>query len=134
MTEEPGVMLTISIDRIIDSLQELSDQDEQRRLWLSTGANGAEVSSFVEAVERLFTDSGLSYELERASRAKRGGRDPGPDQPVFDERTDSLFGRLLWLTTKIDANRPPHELIDDPVMEQIRVQASDLLTAMASLR
>ena len=56
-------MSTVDSQSVRDALRELGSVEEQRRLWLSTGSNGAEVSSFSEAVEQLYTDTGLSDAL-----------------------------------------------------------------------
>ena len=121
----------VNIDRILDALRELSDELEQRRLWLSSGAGGAEISSFTEAVEALFTDSGLSHSLEQEWRSARGGRaEFGVIKPVFDKRTDSLLERLDWLISKVDLGLAPAKLIDSAEMKQVRSQASDLLTIL----
>jgi hypothetical protein len=124
----------VDLDIILAALEELSNRDEQRRLWLSSGVGGADFSSFTEAVETLFSDSGLSVELERDFRDKRGGRPPASHPPIFDKRTDSLFGRLDWLLTKVDNRLPPEELIADPRMEEVREQAVELLAALAPFR
>ena len=52
----------MDIDLIIDGLNELSDINEQERLWLSDGMGGKEVSSFDEASERIFSDSRFTFE------------------------------------------------------------------------
>lgn len=123
----------VYVDHVIASLKELSDITEQKRLWVSSGANGAEFSSFVEAIERLFSDSGLLHELHRGWRAKRGGRAETVQQPpVFNKRIDSLFERLHWLASKVDESLAPESLIALPEMEQVRCQASELLQALAS--
>lgn len=124
----------MSLENIIWSLEELSDRNEQLKLWLSTGADGAEVSSFAEVVEVLFTDSGLSHELETGWRAERGGRPASPRAPIFDERTDNLFGTLSSLVSRIDVGAPPVDIINDGRMDQVRRLASELLIALEPFR
>ena len=57
----------VNIEHVRWALEELSDEREQVRLWLSDGSAGKEVSSFVEAQCILFDDSGLGYALETNS-------------------------------------------------------------------
>ena len=47
-----------------EALLELSNEDLQRQLWLSDGANGKLVSSFDEVQCRLFDDSGVGHDLD----------------------------------------------------------------------
>ena len=70
----PSVAAKLSIHLVIESLRELASEDEQRRLWLSDGTNGADVSSFIEAQAGLFNDSGLGDRLERGEAVFGDGR------------------------------------------------------------
>lgn len=65
-------VMRVHSELILWALEELSREDEQRRLWLSTGENGAAISSFAEAICQLFDDSGLSDELDWSWRQERG--------------------------------------------------------------
>ncbi|MGE4409744.1 MAG: hypothetical protein AB7D33_04130 [Sphingobium sp.] len=106
--------MAIPIDResVRAALAEWASEGEQRRLWLSDGANGAEVSSFSEARESLFTDTGI--DLDRG-------------HVVFDATADAKLKKLDALISQIDANREPSQIIADPQMREIRVLASSLL-------
>jgi hypothetical protein len=100
--------------RVRDVLEEWASESEQRRLWLSDGSNGSEVSSFVEACEGLFTDTGLGRELDRR-------------RTVFNFQADALLVELAVALSKIDANRRPSEIIADGNMEAVRLLAGRLL-------
>jgi hypothetical protein len=106
----------IPIDRarVRDSLAEWASEDEQRRLWLSDGANGAEVSSFSEAWEGLFTDTGLGSDLDRG-------------RVVFNASTDAMLQKLDTLISRIDAERTPDQIIADIKMREVRLLAASLL-------
>lgn len=86
---------------VIGSLQELSDRSIQERLWCSLGA--PEVSSLEEAVERLFTDSGLGMLLEKR-------------QSGYGGDTEYALAVLRTQVRKINARRSPSAIIDDPEM------------------
>jgi|APFEC2959095171_1045051.scaffolds.fasta_scaffold09428_1 hypothetical protein len=100
--------------RVRDVLQEWASESEQRRLWLSDGANGSEISSFIEAREGLFTDTGLGSELDKR-------------RTVFNVQADALLVELDTVLSKIDAYRRPNEIIADDKMEAVRVLADRLL-------
>ena len=57
--------MTRVVDELVeDALRELSDEATQTRLWQAS--EGPEVSSLVECTSRLWDDSGLATELDRA--------------------------------------------------------------------
>jgi len=95
------------INNVFECLQELGDIEIQRRHWNSTGQDGEEVSSFIEAIECLFTDTGLGSALEKG----RSG---------LDEQTVKTFDELLRVLMKINDDRLPNEIINDPAMEAVR--------------
>lgn len=104
----------IDRERIIDALEEWSSEAEQQRLWLSTGENGAEVSSFNEAREQLFTDTRLGDQLDRSRR-------------VFGDPVDEGLSKLHALIGRIDAYRSPAEIISDARMGEVRALAARLI-------
>ncbi|MGE4409754.1 MAG: hypothetical protein AB7D33_04180 [Sphingobium sp.] len=106
--------IPIDRERVRDSLKEWASEEDQRRLWLSDGANGAEVSSFVEARESLFTDTGLALDLDRG-------------RIVFDSTADAMLKKLDMLISQIDANQAPNQIIADDQMREVRQLASTLL-------
>jgi hypothetical protein len=105
----------IGHDLIRDALTELSDATEQQRLWTSTGP--PEVSSFDEAVERLYTDSGLDLALD-------------DDREVYGEEIDGKLRRLAALLRKIDGRRPPLEVLRDPLLLRVRRDAAEIRRAI----
>jgi len=107
------------IDRyaVYESLSELGSIHEQRRLWLSTGANNSEVSSFSEAVERLFTDTGLGNALD-------AGVSGYPDFIV------TRLKELEALLKSVDYHKGPLRTIEDRSMSLVRKLATEILRTM----
>lgn len=113
MTRRPWV----GHQAVLEALVELADEELQRRRWLAT--SGPEVGSLVEAICQLINDSGLGLVLEA------GGQAYGSE---IDERLAAL-GRVLQ---RLDAGRPPAELLEDPAMVQVRQQAAEIVRALAA--
>lgn len=103
---------------ILECLRELSDQDIQRRLWLSSGG---EISSFTEAVEQLFTDSGLRDQLGT------GETGLGIDVEASLLALDAQLGT-------VDRHKEPGALIDSPSMRKVRELASASLRLISAHR
>jgi vacuolar-type H+-ATPase subunit E/Vma4 len=106
-----------NMDRIRDLLREWASEQEQRRLWLSEGLNGAEVSSFSEARECLLTDTGFGLEKDRG-------------RAVVDNEFTAMLRRFEELLATIDENRAPNDIIADPKMRDVRLLAKQLLAAL----
>ncbi len=117
-------------ERVLDCLAELSSREEQERLWLSTGAHGAEVSSPVEAICSLFDDSGLGDALDWAWRQREGGREVS-DEPVYDVQIDQRIRALGELLRKLPTGSP-QQVIDSPVMAEVRTAAAQILSELES--
>jgi hypothetical protein len=107
-------MHTVNKKMIVEGLRELSDRAEQRRLWLSTGG---EVSSFTEAVEGLYTDSGLTFALER--------RTTGLGTMAEDALLD-----LSAALRKVDRRLDPETLIETEAMARVRRLAESALSLL----
>ncbi|RYG88228.1 MAG: hypothetical protein EON59_05085 [Alphaproteobacteria bacterium] len=107
----------VNVERVRWALEELSDQGEQVRLWLSDGSAGKEVSSFVEAQCHLFDDSGLGDALERNSTG-------------LGEQIESQLVLLGTLLRRIKSSRAPQEIISDPLMSRVRAVAAEALKAL----
>jgi len=110
-------MSTIDRQSVYDALCELGNIDEQKRLWLSTGANGAEVSSFSEAVEQLYTDTGLSDAL----LCGRTG---------LSQELNERFRKLNELLKTVNHRHGPSRTIDDPAMIDVRLLANEILQTL----
>jgi hypothetical protein len=108
----------VLVGHVREALRELSDEQYQRRVW--TGQSEREMSSFIEAVEYLYTDSGLSDELDRGN-------------PVFGTAIDDRLRGLGDALGKLDNNRSDIELIDDPAMQPIRDSAAAILRSIEGL-
>lgn len=111
-------MALIDRDAICDPLRELSDVESQRQLWLSDGSQGKDVSSFSEAVEQLFTDTGLSDILRS-----------GPTG--LGDSADAILKSLEVILLKVDTHHGPAQTIEDPSMEEVRAMASQLLSILS---
>ena len=82
-------------------------------MWLSSGKNGL-VSSFTEAVEMLFTDTGLGDALRK--------RQTGLGAPA-----EAALLRLDGAWRKVDPFMSPDLVIDSPQMAEVRASASSAL-------
>lgn len=102
----------IGHELVQDALTELRDETYQRRVW--TAAEGPEVGSLTEAVARLYDDSGLSD-------AFRAGRN------VYGPHVDGSLREFSRLLRKIDAHRAPEEILQDPLLEEVRRRAGSIL-------
>ena len=96
-------------------LEELASRKEQERLWLSDGSSG-EVSSFTEVICQIF-DGGVTSELDSGKIA----------EPIF-----ALFRKLDALAKKIPEDDLPQEIIDHPLMTDVRAISSELLEELRS--
>jgi hypothetical protein len=103
------------IREIIEALEELSDVEAQKRLWVNGGPEG--VSSFTEAICGVFDDGGVTRALESGELAQR-------------PKLQKLFEQLDALVGKVDEGRPPDQIIQDPEMAVIRDVASQLLSEL----
>ena len=83
-----------------------------------TAARGPEISSFTEAACRLFDDSGLGAALEKR-------------QAIFGRAIDANLHRLNALVGRVDDLQTPQSIIDDPLMEEIRMLCRDTLDRLA---
>jgi hypothetical protein len=103
-------------DLVTSSLEELTDRDFHERLWF--GKIPGMVGSYVEAVEGLFTDSGLSDALKEG--------------PVYSAEIDDLFGVLSKQLRAVDEDQYLPELIADPAFARARETAQSIRDALAS--
>lgn len=101
---------------IMECLKELGDRKLQESLWMGRTPN--KQSSFVEAVEGLFTDSGLGDELRKC-------------QTGFSDEVNAKLHELEQQLEKVDGQGGPAKVINDPAMLRVRDLASialELLT------
>ena len=110
--------MRVLVKLVREGLWELSDLTFQRRVW--TGRGGADVmGSFEEAVETLFSDSGLGDELERGRQ-------------VFGGAADGELRALDSLLLRIDTHRDPMDIINDPLMAEVRARAAAILDLVSA--
>jgi hypothetical protein len=100
--------------RVRERLDELARIEEQRRLWLSTGEDGAEVSTPVECCCTLFDSSGLGCALDR-------GENPYP--PAIMEK----FRKLDQLLKSVDMDQDDEDVMNSPAMVPVRSLAAEIL-------
>lgn len=104
------------METVCVGLRELADVDFQRRVW--TGQSlPQEYSSFVEAVETVFDDSGLQPDLDRG-------------RPVFSDEIDAELRELGTLLKRVKVDRTANEIIDDPLMYEVRRRASAIYSML----
>jgi len=109
-------MSWLNIKLVIECLRELSDHRLQSKLWTSDGSS--DVSSFTEAVEQLFTDSGLQERLDSKGT-------------VFSDIIDQKIRDLDHLLQKIE-NRSSADVLTNPIMTDIRKRSSEILIMIES--
>jgi hypothetical protein len=107
----------IQIDKTIDALDELSNVELQRRRWNFN--DQGEMSSFVEARESLFDDSGLGDEIEKG----RSG---------LTTQTVAALAALSAALQEVDPDRSPNEVIDSQAMSRVRELAGEALELLRS--
>ena len=109
-------MSAVYIDQVRASLEELSDAEYQSRVWTGRGG-GNEMSSFVECVERLFSDSGLGDALEAGDT----GLGPAANEQLVT---------LRRCVARIDGGQEPDALIAHSRMRLVRERAAAILRAI----
>ena len=102
-------MKHLNRDLIFECLRELGDRELQERLW--TGKIHGKQSSFEEAVEGLFTDSGLEGELRKGTTG-------------FSVDLVSKLKELDGELSKVSAHGIPAKIIADPAMFHVRELAA----------
>lgn len=100
---------------VIDALTELADVNTQRDFWIN-GRGGQ--SALAEAVETLFTDSGLSELLEDGVIAF---------SPIIDQKLKLLD----VLVAEVPGTHSPSEVVNDERMLPIRELSRELLNLIS---
>lgn len=101
----------IYVEDVLNGLNELSSKKLQERLWLSDGPNG-DVSSFDEAICRIFDDGGVTRAME---------------SQALPANLLSIFERLNTLIDKVPNNIHPKNIIEDPGLREIGTVAKSIL-------
>ena len=100
-------------EQVRESLAELADEHVQRRLWTSPESP----ADFIECICELFDDNALGDALDAGDQ-------------VFSADADSYLREIRTLAKRIDATRTPEDVINDPLMAEIRVVATKTLAAV----
>lgn len=99
---------------LIESLEELSDRDFQERIWANKDNPNGYIASFTEADINVFDDAVVIDPLREG-------------EILFDQKVTKALWELHTATAAIDDNRPPEEIINDPLMEIVRQKAARVL-------
>jgi hypothetical protein len=103
---------------VLQALSEIADRRFQERVWLS--AEGPEIGSLIEAVNRLFDDSGLGDVLGKGT--------------VFSAEVDELLTELDRLVVPLtEEHQNPAALLKDSRLARIRELAASALFAIVRL-
>jgi hypothetical protein len=94
---------------ILECLNELSDRELQESLWM--GRIPDQQSSFEEAVEGLYTDSGLADELSKGTTG-------------FSTEVETKLHELQRQLAKVQAKGEPTKVTNDPAMPSVRYLAA----------
>ncbi len=104
-------MSSINPTLIRKALQELSSAEIQRAIWLPN--TPGQMSSYTEAIECLFTDSGLNLALAK--------------NEIASAEVLQILRELDHATSSFDRSRGPAEIIADPQFVIISGLCSKLL-------
>jgi hypothetical protein len=113
-----SAMSKINKQSVIWALEELSNLEEQKRLWLSDGSSG-EVSSFVEAISGVFDDGGVSKAL---------------DSNELPQELENRFRELSKHIDMVPQSAPPLEQIEHPAMLEIVRISRELIELIAKVQ
>ena len=109
----------MNIDVLKWSLQELSDKELQENLWL--GKIDGKMSSFSEAVCRVFDDSGLDIALKSKAQC--------------NSISTAAIAKLLELGQLVDnvsGMMSPEDILSHPLMNQIRKVSGESLELLSN--
>lgn len=115
MSDDYAVLKNI----LVESLEELSDHDYQERIWTNKDNPNGYVASFTEAVINIFDDAVVINPLREG-------------EILFDQTVTQALWELHDATTAVDDNRPPEEIINDPLMKIVRQKAAKALKLVTS--
>jgi hypothetical protein len=104
------------LKNVKDRLSKFADESEQRRLWLSTGEGGAEVSSLIELCCGLYDDCGINLMWEEGRIAISEEIDVKLRKPgsMLDQMEDIM-------------GADPEVQIIDPRMAEVRELSGEIL-------
>ena len=101
---------------IYDDIEELSDLDLQRKLWLNENNDTGLISSFVEVNCRLFDDNRLDDVIDKEVI----------EFPISNELISELY-QLRNLLNIYKAKKSDQEIINDPKWLKVVAQAKEVL-------
>lgn len=98
----------------MEGLEELSDREEQIKLWWH--GNEKNMSSFSEAICAVFDDAGISRAMENGYLCSN-----------FSQQLCQKISALDHAVNLIPENENPQDIINHPRMDNVRLLASELL-------
>lgn len=104
----------INLEVLKWNLEEMASLEEQRQLWLAR--RKGEMSTFEEACCGIFDDSGLSRAMDK-----------GLVEDYYGNEVAQKVEILNHLIDKVPDNLNPNDLIEHPIMCQIRQAAKEVL-------
>ncbi|WP_043917220.1 hypothetical protein [Jannaschia aquimarina] len=107
----------IDVNTLKDALVELSDKEDQLRLWARIDNKTGEISSFEEATVEAFDSSGVAKLISRGET----------DAPDYDDLLPLML-ELGQAVDAVDTRLPPVIMIASEAMERVRSIAYKVLT------
>lgn len=102
-----------------DFLKELSDRDFQESVWANRNNPEGWISSYTEATIGLFDDALVMNALEA-------------EAIIYDKNVTHALQELSDSVDQLNENnRPPMEVINDPLMQEVREKAAKVLELIA---
>jgi hypothetical protein len=99
---------------IVHILRHLSDRNYQENVWLNRNNPEGLVDSFIEAANMLIDDCVVGDYLEEG-------------EILFDRKTTDAFRELDAAIDAVDEFRPEEDIINDPLMQIVRLKAAYVL-------
>ncbi len=96
---------------LLQGLEELSDINFQKRIWLNTDNPDNLVASFIEAVINVFDDALVKDALEN-------------EQIIINQSVTTALAELHDATDAVNEFRPTEDIIADPLMDIVRQKAA----------
>jgi len=107
-------MKRIYKNNIVSLLKELSDIEFQKNIWLNVNNPRGLVCSFVEAVNMLFDDCVVTEYLNEG-------------EIIISKSVTKALKELSLALDSVNEYRPEEEIINDPLMDIVRVKAAECL-------
>lgn len=117
----------VVLDLIISALEDLSNIEYQRRVWLGKSSN--EISSLIEVSTMLFEDSNLEEALSRAKMKE--------NSCVFSREIDKeleTFSLEISKWLEMETKQGTEKIIEDPNWRRVLDKSSYLVTKLNEIK